>query len=137
MRHFSVNFSINSKWTDYHGLLKSPVPVPCIANTRAVKKPLPYLKKIAYHCPPSPDSPEHFAIYKYAQYSHFRSDSIMDWIAVISFIAGIVLVIIGIALIINMPVIMVLFEKIVGVLCVFLGAVALIFAWKLIKSVNV
>jgi hypothetical protein len=61
----------------------------------------------------------------------------MDWIAVISFIAGIVLVIIGIALIINMPVIMVLFEKIVGALCVLLGAVALIFAWKLIKSVNV
>jgi hypothetical protein len=61
----------------------------------------------------------------------------MDWIAVISFIAGIVLVIIGIALIFNMPVIMVLFEKIVGALCVLLGAVALIFAWKLIKSVNV
>lgn len=61
----------------------------------------------------------------------------MDWIAVISFIAGIVLVIIGIALIVNMPVIMVLFEKIVGALCVLLGAVALIFAWKLIKSVNV
>ena len=61
----------------------------------------------------------------------------MDWIAVISFIAGIVLVIIGIALIINMPVIMVLFEKIVGALCVLLGAVALIFAWKLIKSVSV
>ena len=61
----------------------------------------------------------------------------MDWIAVISFIAGIVLVIIGIALIFNMPVIMMLFEKIVGALCVLLGAVALIFAWKLIKSVNV
>jgi hypothetical protein len=61
----------------------------------------------------------------------------MDWIAVISFIAGIVLVIIGIALIFNMPVIMVLFEKIVGALCVLLGAVALIFAWKLIKIVNV
>jgi hypothetical protein len=60
----------------------------------------------------------------------------MDWIAVISFIAGIVLVIIGIALIINIPVIMVLFEKIVGALCILLGAVALIFAWKLIKIVN-
>ncbi|MBP1929187.1 hypothetical protein J2741_001734 [Methanolinea mesophila] len=61
----------------------------------------------------------------------------MDWIAVISFIAGIVLVVIGIALILNMSMIMVLFEKIVGALCVLLGAVALIFAWKLIKSVSV
>lgn len=61
----------------------------------------------------------------------------MDWIAVISFIAGIVLVVIGIALILNMSMIMVLFEKIVGALLILLGVVALIFAWKLIKSVSV
>lgn len=59
----------------------------------------------------------------------------MDWIAAISFIAGILLIIVGIALVFNLPVIMLFFEKIVGIVCVILGLVALFFGWKLVKSV--
>lgn len=59
----------------------------------------------------------------------------MDWIALLSLIAGIVLVIIGIALLFNLPVIMLFFEKIVGLMCLLLGIVALVFGWKLVKSV--
>ena len=59
----------------------------------------------------------------------------MDWIALLSLIAGIILVIVGIALLFNLPVIMLFFEKIVGFLCVLLGIVALIFGWKLVRSV--
>jgi hypothetical protein len=59
----------------------------------------------------------------------------MDWIAAISFIAGILLIIVGIALVFNLPMIMLFFEKIVGIVCVILGLVALVFGWKLIKSV--
>lgn len=59
----------------------------------------------------------------------------MDWIAFISFIAGIILVIVGIALLFNLPAIMHFFEKIVGLLCVLLGIVALTFGWKLVRSV--
>jgi hypothetical protein len=59
----------------------------------------------------------------------------MDWIAAISFIAGILLIIVGIALVFNLPVIMLFFEKIVGIVCVILGFVALVFGWKLVKSV--
>jgi len=59
----------------------------------------------------------------------------MDWIALISFIAGIILLIIGIALLFNLPAIMLFFEKIVGLLFVILGIVALVFGWKLVKSV--
>lgn len=59
----------------------------------------------------------------------------MDWIALLSLIAGIILVIVGIALLFNLPVIMLFFEKIVGFMCVLLGIVALIFGWKLVRSV--
>jgi hypothetical protein len=59
----------------------------------------------------------------------------MDWIALLSFIAGIILVIVGIALLFNLPVIMAFFEKIVGLLCLLLGIVALFFGWKLVRSV--
>ena len=59
----------------------------------------------------------------------------MDWIAFIAFIAGIILVIIGIALLFNLPAIMHFFEKIVGLLCVLLGVVSIVFGWKLFKSV--
>jgi hypothetical protein len=59
----------------------------------------------------------------------------MDWIAAISFIAGILLIIVGIALVFNLPMIMLFFEKIVGIVCVVLGLVALVFGWKLVKSV--
>jgi hypothetical protein len=59
----------------------------------------------------------------------------MDWIAFISFIAGIILLIIGIALLFNLPAIMLFFEKIVGLLFVLLGIVALVFGWKLVRSV--
>lgn len=59
----------------------------------------------------------------------------MDWIAFILFIAGIILVILGAALLFDLPVIMNFFEKIAGVLCIFLGIVALVFGWKLVRSV--
>ncbi len=59
----------------------------------------------------------------------------MDWIAFVLFIAGIILVILGAALLFNLSVIMDFFEKIAGVLCIFLGIVALFFGWKLVRSV--
>jgi len=59
----------------------------------------------------------------------------MDWIAAIAFIAGIILIIIGIAFVLNLPAIMTLIEEIVGVLCILLGIVAIIFGTKLVKSV--
>jgi ABC-type siderophore export system fused ATPase/permease subunit len=59
----------------------------------------------------------------------------MDWIALISFIVGIILVIIGIAYLFNLSAIMLLFEKIIGFLCVLLGITALFFGWKLVKNV--
>lgn len=59
----------------------------------------------------------------------------MDWIALISFIVGIILVILGIAFLFNLSAIMLFFEKIIGFLCILLGVVALFFGWKLVKSV--
>jgi hypothetical protein len=59
----------------------------------------------------------------------------MDWIAFISFIVGIILVIIGIAFLFNLSAIMLFFEKIIGFLCLLLGIVAIVFGWKLVKSV--
>ena len=59
----------------------------------------------------------------------------MDWIAVIAIISGIILLIIGIALIFNLSLLMQLVEEILGALCVILGVVALIFGSKLLKSV--
>lgn len=59
----------------------------------------------------------------------------MDWIAFILFIAGIILLILGTALLFNLSIIMAFLEKIAGVLCLFLGVVALFFGWKLVKAV--
>ncbi len=59
----------------------------------------------------------------------------MDWIALIAFIVGIILVILGIAFLFNLSAIMLFFEKIIGFLCILLGVVALFFGWKLVKSV--
>jgi uncharacterized membrane protein len=59
----------------------------------------------------------------------------MDWIAFVAIIAGIILVIVGFALLFDLPAIMIFFDKVVGFLCVLLGIVALTFGWKLIKSV--
>jgi hypothetical protein len=48
---------------------------------------------------------------------------------------GIILVIIGIAYLFNLAAIMLLFEKIIGFLCILLGVMALFFGWKLVKNV--
>jgi hypothetical protein len=59
----------------------------------------------------------------------------MDWIALVSFIAGIILVVLGIALLLDLSAIVQFFTRIVGFLCVLLGVVALAFGWRLVKSV--
>ena len=59
----------------------------------------------------------------------------MDWIALVSFIAGIILLILGGSLVLNLPVIIGFFQAIMGFLCIMLGIVSVFFGWKLIKAV--
>jgi TRAP-type C4-dicarboxylate transport system permease small subunit len=59
----------------------------------------------------------------------------MDWIGVIAFIAGIILILIGVGLALNLPAVMQFVEEILGILCIILGIIAAIFGVKLIKSV--
>jgi hypothetical protein len=59
----------------------------------------------------------------------------MDWIALVAFVAGIILLILGISLVFNLPAIMDFFQKIMGFLCLLLGAVSIFFGYKLMKSV--
>jgi len=59
----------------------------------------------------------------------------MDWIALVAFIAGIILLILGGSLVLNLPVIIGFFQAIMGFLCILLGVVAVFFGWKLMKTV--
>lgn len=59
----------------------------------------------------------------------------MDWIALVAFVAGIILLILGGSLVLNLPVIIGFFQAIMGFLCIMLGIVSVFFGWKLIKAV--
>lgn len=59
----------------------------------------------------------------------------MDWIALVAFIAGIILLILGGSLVFNLPVIIGFFQTIMGFLCILLGVVAVFFGWKLTRNV--
>lgn len=59
----------------------------------------------------------------------------MDWIGVIAVLAGIILIIIGAGLVFNLPALMQFVEEVIGALCILLGAVALLFGAKLLRSV--
>jgi hypothetical protein len=70
----------------------------------------------------------------YPLLSHFRV-ILMDWLAAIAFIAGIILLIIGISLVFHLSAVMAFLQEILGVLCLILGVIALIFGTKLARSV--
>ncbi len=63
-----------------------------------------------------------------------QSGVIMDWIAAIAFIAGIITIIVGIALLFNLSIIIQIMDKIFGIFCIAFGIVAITFGYKLIKS---
>jgi uncharacterized membrane protein HdeD (DUF308 family) len=58
----------------------------------------------------------------------------MDWIATIAFIAGIITIIIGIALLFNLSMVIQIMDKIFGAFCIIFGVAAIVFGYKLIKS---
>jgi uncharacterized membrane protein HdeD (DUF308 family) len=73
-------------------------------------------------------------MFKFWVVSH-QSGVRMDWIAAIAFIAGIVTIIVGIALLFNLSLVIQIMDKIFGVFCIVFGVSAIIFGYKLIKSV--
>jgi hypothetical protein len=66
--------------------------------------------------------------------SHFHV-IFMDWLAAISYIAGIILLVIGVSLVFHLSAVLSFMQEILGILCLILGAVALVFGTKLARSV--
>jgi hypothetical protein len=60
---------------------------------------------------------------------------LMDWLAAISYIAGIILLIIGVSLVFHLSAVLSFVQEILGILCLILGVVALVFGTKLARSV--